>query len=210
MRCSRTRSRGAAAGLAGLGAAVAVVLVAASAAWACIAGPTLTLNPAQVKPGQDVALSGFSYNGELPIVVRFNALDGPVLGTFQPTEGRWGDPEFLTGTVRIPADTKPGNYVLIAAQYGTDGALAIVPVRALLTVTSAGGAPVIGAPPVEVEAGREVGLVQTEASSNVVALVLVGLGAAVIAGAAAWVLAVGPVRRQAAPQAARARAGSSR
>jgi hypothetical protein len=179
---------------------VAVTVVAVSAAWACIAGPTLNLNPAQVKPGQEVALSGFSYNGERPIVVRFNALDGPVLGTFQPVEGRFGDPEFLRGTVKIPADTKPGSYVLIAAQYAADGSLASVPVRALVTVTSSGGAPAVGAPTIAVEAGRSVGLMEHESSTNLAALILVGLAAAVIAGLAAWVLAVGPVRRSGAAE----------
>src|SRR5205085_9330363 len=88
-----------------LGAAVAALAVS-SAAFACIAGPTLNVNPAQVKAGGEVSLSGFSYNGELPIVVRFNALDGPILGTFTPADGRFGDPEFLVGKMTIPANTK--------------------------------------------------------------------------------------------------------
>src|SRR5437588_1865043 len=122
-------------GLIGTGVAIGVMLTAAAAAWACIAGPTLNLTPAQVKPGQEVTLSGFSYNGELPIVVRFNALDGPVLGTFEPSAGRFGDNESLAGKVTIAADTKPGSYVLIATQSAPDGSLAQVPVRALVTVT---------------------------------------------------------------------------
>ncbi len=184
--------------LGALAAAVAALAVSA-AAWACIAGPTLNLNPTQVKAGGEVSLSGFSYNGELPIVVRFNALDGPVLGTFTPADGRFGDPEFLVGKVKIPADTKPGSYVIFAVQYGKDGQLAQVPVRALLTVTSVGGAPVIGAPSNVPEVGRSVGLVRHESSAGTAALIFVGLGAALIVGLIAWVAAVGPVRRGAQP-----------
>lgn len=184
----------------GVGGGLGAVLLATSAAWACVSGPSLNLNPAQVRPGQEVALSGFSYNGDLPIVVRFNALDGPVLGTFKPVEGRFGDPETLTGKVKIPADTKPGSYVLIALQYGADGALAQVPVRALVTVTSVGGAPIVGAPTNVPELGRSAGLVKNESSASTVALIVVGLGAALVAGMFAWVAAVGPVRRRSEPQ----------
>ena len=190
--------------LGAVGALGAGALIAASAAWACIAGPTLNLNPATVKAGGDVALSGFSYNGDLPIVVRFNALDGPILGTFQPAEGRFGDPESLVGKVTIPATTKPGNYVLVALQYASDGSLAQVPVRALVTVTSAaGGSPVIGASPFPTEQGRSVGLTEHKSSANAAALILVGGGTALIVGLLAWVFAVGPVRRQPKPEAAR-------
>lgn len=159
----------------------AVVTAVAASAWACIAGPTLNLSPAQARPGGQVALSGFSYNGDLPIVVRFNALNGPVLGTFTPVEGRFGDPESLSGTVTIPADTKPGSYVLIATQSNPDGSLAQVPVRALVTVTSTGALPVVGAPVAPAEVGRPVGPALTHSSVHTGALVLVGLGAAGIA-----------------------------
>ena len=165
---------------AGFGVAVAVVLAGASA-WACIAGPTLNVTPAQAQPGQEVAISGFSYNGSAPIVVRFNALDGPVLGTFEPVEGRFGDPELLSGTVTIPAGTKPGNYVLIATQSGDDGGLSQVPVRALVTVTSSGGTPIVGEEVAPVEAGRPVGPEVTRSSPSTGALVLVALGAAGVA-----------------------------
>lgn len=189
----------------GVGAAAGLVLAVGSVAWACIAGPTLNITPSQAKPGQEVTLSGFSYSGERPIVVRFNAIDGPVLGSFDAAPGRFGDPETLAGKVTIPADTKPGNYVLVAVQYAPDGSLAQVPVRALLTVTSVGGSPLVGAPAAPVEQGRSVGLVRSEASASIAALVFVGAGAAAVAGFVAWFLAVGPPRRQGAPQAVRVR-----
>ncbi|HUR24118.1 MAG TPA: hypothetical protein VMZ73_09630 [Acidimicrobiales bacterium] len=167
--------------VAGAGTALAVSLMMTAAAWACIAGPTLNVAPATVKPGQEVAVSGFSYNGSLPIVVRFNAFDGPILGTFQPDGGRFGDPESLTGKVTIPAGTKPGSYVLIATQPGADGSLAQVPVRALVTVTADGSAPVVGASVNPPELGRPVGPVVSESSVSTWSLVLIGLGAGGVA-----------------------------
>jgi hypothetical protein len=187
----------------GAGTALGVMLVAAAAAWACIAGPTLNLSPAVAKPGQDVALSGFSYNGSLPIVVHFNAMNGPVLGTFQPVEGRFGDPESISGKVTVPADTKPGTYVLIATQSNPDGTLAQVPVRALLTVTASGGAPALGAPVAQPEVGRPVGPVVTTSSVGTGALVLAGVGAAGVAMFLAGLAAIVPSRRRAQPEPAR-------
>lgn len=187
------------------GAATAAgVMLAGATAWACVAGPTLNLSPATLKAGQETTLSGFAYNGELPIVVRFNALDGPVLGTFQPTEGRFGDPELLTGKVTIPADTKPGSYVLIATQTTRDGSLAQVPVRALVTVTGPTGAPVLGAPVSPVETGRPVGPVRQDSSVTMGALLLVGLGTAGVAMFVAGMAAFLPTRRRAEPEVARA------
>jgi hypothetical protein len=185
----------------GAGATTVVLLVTAAAAWACIAGPTLNLNPATVKPGQEVALSGFSYKGDLPIVVRFNALDGLVLGSFDPAPGRFGDNELLTAKVTIPADAKPGSYVLIATQSAPDGSLAQVPVRALVTVTTNGGSPALGAPVARPELGRPVGPARTESPVSTWALVLVGLGAAGVALAVAGIATLLAGRRGPEPEA---------
>lgn len=160
--------------------AVIVALLAGATAWACIAGPTLKVEPAQARPGQEVAVSGFSYNGDLPIVVRFNALDGPVLGTFEPVGGRFDDPESLAGKVTIPAGTKPGNYVLVATQ-SADGALSQLPVRAVIAVTSSGGAPVVGENLTPIEVGRPVGPATSRTTPSTGALALVAFGAAGIA-----------------------------
>jgi len=191
-------------GILGGVAALGAVLVATATAWACIAGPTLNLNPSTVKPGQEVTLSGFSYNSERPIVVRFNALDGPILGTFDPAPGRFGDNEFLVGKVTIPANTKPGSYVLIATQSAPDGSLAQVPVRALVTVTADGSVPAVGAPAGQPELGRPVGPVRTESSVTTLSLLLVALGAATVAMLVVGVAVVAAGRRPR-PQAAPAR-----
>ncbi|MGH9280567.1 MAG: hypothetical protein ACRD12_21045 [Acidimicrobiales bacterium] len=186
-------------------AAAAVVVVSAAAAWACIAGPTLNLTPGQARPGGEVALSGFSYKSEIPIVVRFNALDGPVLGSFMPAGGRFGDDEILSAKVTIPPDTKPGSYVLIATQSNTDGTLANIPVRALITVTGQGGAPVVGAPVATQELGRSVGPVTTKSSTSMATLVLVSIGVAGLALLVAGLATAWSGRRGTSPEAARVR-----
>jgi hypothetical protein len=186
----------------GAGAAL-LVLVTAASAWACVAGPTLRLTPASVKPGEQVTLSGISYKSGLPIVVRFNALDGPLLGTFMPSGGRFGDDEFLNGTVTIPADVKPGSYVLVATQSGTDGKLAQVPVRALVTVTGPGGNPAVGGALGQPELGRPVGPARTESSVSAGTLLLVAVGVAGVGMFLAGIAAVFMSGRR--PEAAPAR-----
>ena len=176
-------------------AAVAVVLTAG--AWACIAGPTLDVSPAQAPPGSEVGLKGVSYNKN-PVVVRFNSLDGPVVGTIQPTGGTATSSDWaLDGKVTIPADVKPGNYVLIATQPGADGKLSQIPTRGLVTVISSGGAPLVGGqvPGLEPEA-RPAGLVRTDNSVSAGALVLAGLGVAGLAMFVAGVAALLAGRRR--------------
>ena len=181
----------------------AAAIVTGAAAWACIAGPTLNLTPTQVKPGGEVALSGFSYKSDLPIVVRFNTLDGPSLGLFMPSGGRFGDDEFLTAKVTIPPETKPGNYLLIATQSNPDGSLANIPVRALITVTGPAGAPAVGAPVAPQDLGRPVGPVTSESSASIGTLLLVGVGVAGLALLAAGAATLWAGRRRRAPEGAR-------
>ena len=176
----------------GLGTGVAALVVAAVAAgaWACIAGPTLEVSPTQATPGSEVALKGVSYNRN-PIVVRFNGLNGPVIGTIQPTGGSATSSDWaLNGTVTIPADAKPGNYVIVATQPSGDGKLTQVPTRGLVTVVSTGGAPLLGSGVAALQPEeRPTGLVRTDNSVSAGALLLAGLGVAglamFVAGAAA-------------------------
>ena len=167
-----------------LGAATgAAVMLFAAAAWACVAGPTLIAEPRSVPAGSEVQVSGISWNGDLPVVVRFNALDGPILGTFQP------DPvsDRLDATVTIPAGTAPGNYVLIGTQQSADGKYAIIPSRALVSVEGTAGAPVLGAPLNAGTADRPVGLTESDPVSTG-SLVLAGVG---VAGVALFVAGAG-------------------
>ncbi len=172
-------------------AATAVVFTAA--AWACIAGPTLDVTPRQASAGSQVTLKGVSYNRN-PVMVRFNALDGPVIGTIQPTGGSGTSSNWnLEGTVTLPADAKPGNYVLIATQPSTDGKLTQIPTRALVSISGT-TPPVVGAPldaqPVE----RPVGLIEADSVSTG-AKVLVGLGVAGVAMFLAGIAALVASRR---------------
>ena len=173
------------------GARLAMVAVAgvacaflanAAAAWACVTGPTMLLNPTAAAPGQAVTLEGFNWNGGTPIVVHWNALNGPVLGSFMPVDGRFdGSPDRLTGSIKIPADAKPGANVLIATQTGDNGKLSNVPVRSLVQVEAPGGLPLGANPLAPVASGRTLGLARTHTSVSVVGLVLVGLGGAGVA-----------------------------
>ncbi|MDQ3973525.1 MAG: hypothetical protein M3276_04185 [Actinomycetota bacterium] len=184
-------------GLLGFGAAIGLLLFAA-VAWACIPVATLDVTPQQVSPGQEVTVSGVFYGAESPVVMHFNALDGPVLAELTPN-----DDGIINGKLTIPADTEPGNYVLVATQEAVRGETTWgVPSRALVTVIGDGGAPVLGAleaPP----AARPAGLVTGE-SAGLGELVLVGLGVAgvgmFLAGMAAFFAG-----RRAAPEAVRAR-----
>ena len=176
--------------------AFAVGVVAAlmtDTAWACIAGPTLDVVPRQANAGSQVTLKGVSYNRN-PVVVRFNALDGPILGTIQPTGGTGTSSNWdLEGTVTLPADAKPGNYVLIATQPSTDGKLTQIPTRALVSITGT-TAPVVGAPLTAPPAERPVGLAEGDPVSTA-AKVLVGLGVAGVALFLAGMAALFAARR---------------
>lgn len=182
------------------------VLALSAASWACIAGPTLEAPNREVKAGEPVALKGISYNRN-PVLIRFNALDGPVLATIEPTGGTaTGSNWNLEGTVTIPAGTQPGNYVLIATQSSPDGKLSQIPTRALVTVIG-DTTPVIGAPIAPAQAERPVALERGEAVSTG-AKVLVGVGAAGISLFVAGLAALMAGRRKE-PELVPARTGTS-
>ena len=178
-------------GVLGVGAGIAGVVLAAAAAWACVPVATLNLSTTQAKAGQDITVTGNSYNGTKPAVVHFNSVDGPVLGSFVPAGGR------IEGTVTIPAGTQPGNYLLVVTQEFTQGVQTWgVPARALLSVVGADGAPVRGAALGSTVEGRPSGLESTSAPSTG-ALLLAGIGAAGVALFLAGLAAVSAGRRNA-------------
>ncbi len=163
-------------------ATAAVGALCGATAWACIAGPLLTVNPSTVQAGQEVTFSAGSINRD-PVTVRFDALDGPVLGTFQPGP----DPRFPTSStsggldgvkLTIPADAKPGPHVLMLTQHSADGKLSQVPSRVLVNVTGPSGAtPVGGATVFPIDETRPEGLIRDQCASAGTK-VLVGLGVA--------------------------------
>jgi len=159
----------------GIGTGIAGLMLAAAGAWACVPVATLNLSTASAKAGQDITVTGASYNGNKPAIVHFNAVDGPVLGSFVPNGGR------IEGTVTIPAGTVPGNYLLVVTQEFTQGVQTWgVPARALLSVVGADGAPVRGAALGSTVEGRPSGLESTSTPSGG-GLLLAGIGAAGVA-----------------------------
>ena len=182
-------------------------MLAAAAAWACVSGPSLNLSTINAKPGQEVTVTGTGFSKSDPVQVRWNALDGPVVGQFdtQASTGNASGRSFQ-GNITVPADAKAGNYVLIATQTGPDGKLSQMPVRALLTVTPEGAAtPVVGADLAPRAAERPTGLVTSDDAISGATLALIGLGVAGVGMFVAGMAALFAGRRGAAPQAVRAR-----
>ena len=182
--------------LVGVGAVatLAGVLALTVAAWACIAGPLVKLDRSEVNAGEEIEVSAISLSTDR-VVLRWNALDGPILATVDQLNP---DPRFPTSTtsgsiqgvkVRVPADAKPGNYVLILTQTDAAGKMTQVPTRALVTVRGSGTAPVLGAPLNAPAAEREAGLVEGDSVSTATK-VLIAMGVAgvamFIAGVAAF------------------------
>ena len=183
-----------------LSAAGAVVL-AGAAAWACVSGPAVNLSTVNAKPGDTITVSGTNFSKSDPVTVRWNSLDGPIVGNFAAPVGG-----AITGTVTVPADAKAGNYVLILTQSSADGKLSQMPVRALLSVSGANGAnPVVGASIAQSQGARADGLVSTDNSVSGATLALVGLGVAGVGMFVAGMAALFAGRRSTAPEAAKVR-----
>jgi hypothetical protein len=181
--------------------AVGAVLVAAATAWACVSGPAVNLSTVNAKPGQEIQITGTSFSKPDPVTVRWNALDGPVVATLPAPNN-----QNIAGAFTVPADAKPGNYVLIITQSTADGKLTQMPVRALLTVVPANGAnPVLGAPVAPAQENRPVGLVRSDNSISGASLLLIGLGVAGVGMFVAGMAALFAGRRSAQPEAVRAR-----
>ncbi len=170
--------------------AVALVVGAGgSAAHARHNFSMLAVEPQQASAGDEVIVSGFSYTKTA--VVRFGALDGPVLARLDPNSNN-----DIRGTVRIPPETKPGRYVLFAMHEDEQGKPTRFPGRAAVVVAGPGGPPVSLATGLEVEPRPAGVLERPSTSAEELALVAAAAGGAgtVLAGA---VLIVGAARRRA-------------
>ncbi|MDP9389437.1 MAG: hypothetical protein M3Q48_16360 [Actinomycetota bacterium] len=182
---------------AGLVLVVGALVIPVALAWACIPVANLKVSPVQVQPGQEVTVTGGPFGSSSfpkphsPVVLHLNAVDGPVLATIEP-DGSGA----LSGSFVVPADTKPGNYVVVATQEAQVGDTTWgVPARALLQVVGDGGAPVVGQPLAAPVEERPVGLVE-DAPVGVGELLLVGLGVAGVALFAAGMIALASARRR--------------
>jgi len=176
-------------------AAAATVLLPVSAAWAPHVAQ-LQVTPTQFKAGDTVGVFGPNGFGQTnPVEIRWDAVDGPVLGSFKTSGGgfaTWGP-----GTVVIPADATPGIHTLWATQKLEESEKLIrgMPAKTLVEVLNADGSrPARGAdltPQTEV---RPTGLVEDNAVGTG-ALVLAGLGVAGVAMFAAGAAALMSSRR---------------
>ncbi|MEX0658560.1 MAG: hypothetical protein WD080_05460 [Egibacteraceae bacterium] len=173
----------------GLFAAVALVALAATA-WACVPVATLEATPGQASPGDEITVNGRFYNAN-DVTLHWDGLDGRVLGTVTP-ENR-----LLEGTVRVPSDTAPGNYTLVATQESEDGSTTWgIPSRALVTVVGEGGEPVLGAAVGADASERAPELMQTESvGAGEFVLVALGITGFVLFAAGAAALMAGRSRR---------------
>lgn len=142
----------------------------------------LGVQPELSVPGGEVTVSGFSYTKTA--VVRFGALDGPVLARLEPTANN-----DIRGTVRIPDDVKPGRYILFAQHEDANGRPTRFPGRAAIVVAGPGGPPQDLTTGLELEA-RPHGLVTNDEEVSTASLLAVALGTA---GAAALVVGVATV-----------------
>ncbi len=189
--------------LVGVGSSAAGVLMAA-AAFACVSGPVVNLSTINAKAGQEVGITGTGFrNADDQIVVRWNALDGPILATYAPPIK---DRNFETNFT-VPAGTKPGNFVVVVTQTKADGSLSLSPVRAVMSVTGDAGAnPVVGAPAASTDTAlRADGLARSDDSISTGTLALVALGVGGVGMFLAGMAALFAGRRSSAPEVARAR-----
>ena len=177
-------------------AAAAAVLLPASAAWAPHVAQ-LQVTPTQFKAGDTVTVFGpRGYGQTNPVEVRWDAVDGPVLGSFKTVEtgfAMWGP-----GTVTIPADAKPGVHTLWATQKLEESEKLIrgMPAKTLVQVLNPdGSAPALGQDITPQLEQRPTELVEDE-SVGTGALVLAGLGVAGVAMFAAGAAALMSSRRR--------------
>lgn len=185
------------------GIAVGGILFAATA-WACVSGPVMNLSTVSAKPGQEITATGTGFrNAADQVVVRFNALDGPVLTTVAPPIVGGN----VKATFNVPEGTKPGSYVIIFTQTKADGSLSLSPIRAVLNVTGdAGTQPVLGAAGASTDTTpRAPGLVRSDDSISTGTLALVALGVGGVGMFLAGMAALFAGRRTSAPEVARAR-----
>ena len=186
----------------GVATAAAGIMMGA-AAWACVSGPVVNLSTISAKPGQEVGITGTGFQTANQAVVRWNALDGPVLATV-PAPITGGN---LSSTFTVPQGTAPGSYVVVVSQTKADGSLSLSPIRAVMSVTGeAGTAPVVGAPAATADtSARAEGLARSDESVSAGTLALVALGVGGVGMFLAGMAALFAGRRGSAPEAARAR-----
>lgn len=160
----------------------ALFLVGAMAAWACTNLATLNLEKASGAAGENVGVTGSSFNtsdGASAVELRWDGIEGQVLASAQPDSA--GN---IDASVTVPSDATSGYHVLVATQTVTndDGEVSTAygtPARAAFSV---GGtvpeAPAVASGPSTVATGAETsgGLVALTALLAIAGLGLFGAG----------------------------------
>lgn len=160
---------------------IAVLVVSAGAAWACVSTFLLTTESSIVEPGGTVMVVGRGFAERAPVDIRLDSHTGPILATAPPP--RTTMTSKFTLPVRIPEETPNGPHLLVATQSYHD-MNAGSPTRTMIHVGAS--APV--APPPETARPATVAIADGDRPSTLT-LVLVGLGVA--AGALLLAGAVG-------------------
>jgi hypothetical protein len=152
----------------GMLAAAMAVVIPAALAWSCVALVAFRVNGSgTVTPGGTVEVFVGEFASGVPVEIRLDSPDGPVLLTTPPPTSTMSGS--FTGQVPIPADISPGPHVLIATQNHYDMNVGNT-ARAAIYVNSS--------PPVErTPQDRATSLVVSEGSSSA-GYILIGLGVA--------------------------------
>lgn len=150
---------------------------------------TVTVTPAQARPGEEVTVSGIRFLMPTPVVLRFSSVDGPVLATIpMPPAAN----TLFSTKVRVPQDARPGPLIVVAMQEAvpeSGGAPWGVPARAIVTVLDADGkAPSSTIPSV---AGRPADLADESVDAGLVVLTALGVAAGALLLLGALALAAG-------------------
>jgi hypothetical protein len=175
---------------AGALAGTAALVMAGSAAWACVSGPVVNLSTISAKAGEEVTVTGTGFRQAHPVQVRWNALNGPIVAEMARPEN-----QTINATFTVPPGTVPGSYVVIVSQTN-NGSTSLSPIRAVLNVVGASGqAPVLGADASTDVAERIPGLVQSDNDVSTGTLALVALGVAGVGMFAAGIAALATSRR---------------
>lgn len=152
----------------GVVAGAVAVLIPAGLAWSCVALVAFRVNgTGTVAPGGTVEVFVGEFASDIPVEIRLDSPDGPVLLTTPPpTSTMTGQ---FTGQVPIPADVSPGPHVLVATQQHYDMNVGNT-ARAMIYVNSS-------APAEPTPQERATSLV-VEDESSAASYILIGLGVA--------------------------------
>ena len=168
----------------------------------------MQVTPSTAKPGDTVTVFGpRGYGATNPVQVRWDKVDGPVLGEFRTREtgfAMWG-PE----TIVLPADAKPGVHYLWVTQKlePSETIQRGIPVQTVIQISDANGAvPVVGEPLTPQVEPRPGAFVETDSVSTAT-LLLVAVGAGGVAMFVAGTGAVLASRRRSSAELQTAKAG---